>query len=359
MAPSVVIDNSSDFSSAPTTTASSNGTSLRTLLLSPPSLASHPEKLNGIVAAHDRNATDIQMLDRLSLSLVNLPDATYDIVRVLLDADNTRTESSKLLTSSVLTAIAKSLKPGGILASQDGKFAATDSAERREAIFAGLIIDGESMVKPSYNNTDSVPLRFGKKKEEGSAVATTSPAGTGAVTLNIAGKRKNGPPGDAAPAGVGFVLPGDDLDGNDNEDDDDELIDENDLLSDEDMKSTVVQRNDSYSLYRLSKLLLIVSLAVECRPKSGKRRRACKDCTCGLAQRIEAEEKAKRDTADQQLAKLKADELSEVDFTVQGKVGSCGNCALGDAFRCDGCPYIGQPAFKPGEEVRIANEIQL
>ena len=101
------------------------------------------------------------------------------------------------------------------------------------------------------------------------------------------------------------------------------------------------------------------TLAVECRPKTGKRRRACKDCTCGLAQRLDAEEKAKRSTADQQLAKLKAEELSEVDFTVQGKVGSCGNCALGDAFRCDGCPYIGQPAFKPGEEVKIVNEVQL
>ena len=100
--------------------------------------------------------------------------------------------------------------------------------------------------------------------------------------------------------------------------------------------------------------------APECRPKAGKRRRACKDCTCGLAQRLEAEDQAKRSDADQVLTKLKTDELAEVDFTVQGKVGSCGNCALGDAFRCDGCPYIGLPAFKPGEEVRLVNdEIQL
>ena len=100
--------------------------------------------------------------------------------------------------------------------------------------------------------------------------------------------------------------------------------------------------------------------APECRPKAGKRRRACKDCTCGLAQRLEAEDQAKRSHADQSLAKLKSDELAEVDFTVQGKVGSCGNCALGDAFRCDGCPYVGLPAFKPGEEVRLLNdEVQL
>ena len=30
--------------------------------------------------------------------------------------------------------------------------------------------------------------------------------------------------------------------------------------------------------------------------------------------------------------KLQADDLAEVDFTVEGKVGSCGNCALGGKF---------------------------
>lgn len=103
------------------------------------------------------------------------------------------------------------------------------------------------------------------------------------------------------------------------------------------------------------------SPAAECKP-NGKRRRACKDCSCGLKERIEAEDAEKRTTADKNLQtmRLGADDLNELDFTVQGKVGSCGNCALGDAFRCDGCPYIGLPAFKPGEEVRLLNnDIQL
>ena len=109
----------------------------------------------------------------------------------------------------------------------------------------------------------------------------------------------------------------------------------------------------------MNRIANVPDTAEACKPNT-KRRRACKDCTCGLAQRIEAEDETKRANADANLAKLNADDLNEVDFTVKGKVGSCGNCALGDAFRCDGCPYIGLPAFKPGEEVRLVNnEVQL
>lgn len=340
MAPGITIDNTSDFSFAPPPTKSQD----RTLLLAPPSIASHPDALNSIVEAHDRNATDIQMLDRLALGLVSLPASTYDLVLLLTNVDGSR----EPLNRAIIEKLVPSLKAGGKLKSQDGHFGASASSEQTEAILAGLVQDASGgMSKPAAAQT--VTLSFGKKKKADAA----------AVPLNkieAINKSVTDPPQPAAPsapAGVGFDM-GDDLDVEFyDEDEEMELpskevllngstIDPSTLLSEEDRKRPIV-------------------IPEACKP-NGKRRRACKDCTCGLKQKIDAEDKAKREAADSALKtmKLDTDDLAEVDFTVQGKVGSCGNCALGDAFRCDGCPYIGLPAFKPGEEVRLLNnDIQL
>ncbi|KAK2753950.1 electron carrier [Arachnomyces sp. PD_36] len=330
MAPSVVLDTSDDFQ-LPAATSSVPVASDRVLLLSPPSLSSHPDKLNAVLKSRDRNATDLQMLDRIALGVISLPESTYDTIILLADADGTRVEGGKLLDRQVLSRITQALKPRGRLQSQDGSFGAVEGAERTEAILAGLVVDGKNgLAKPDSGQQGAVPLRFGKKKAAtGDAVTNAQNNNGGAATTAVANK---------APAGVGFV--NSTLDTND---DDDELIDEDELLGDDDMGKPIIQ-------------------PPECRPKAGKRRRACKDCTCGLSQKLEAEDSAKRAEADKALdaMKLGTNDLAEVDFTVQGKVGSCGSCALGDAFRCDGCPYIGLPAFKPGEEVRLLNnDVQL
>lgn len=328
--------------------------SKQTLLLAPPSIAAHEDKLHALFATFDRTTSDLQMLDRLSAGLVTLPAATYDLVLLLTDPDGgLRAEATALLTRDVYGKIVPAMRPGATLSAQDGI-----AVDEREAVLAGLISDAKGgFSKPEYEEEEAValPLRFGKKKAAAAQTngATTNGGANGlahssagpavaSITVPVDGKTTTLDM-KPVPAGVGFV----ELDLNDDlgeYEEGDELLDEDDILTDADRNRPIQQ-------------------PPECAPKPGQRRKPCKDCTCGLAERMEAqdaERQSKRDANIAATVKLASEDLSEMDFTVQGKKGSCNSCSLGDAFRCDGCPYLGLPAFKPGEEVTILNNaVQL
>ncbi|KAI4839983.1 Fe-S cluster assembly protein DRE2 [Plasmodium brasilianum] len=67
--------------------------------------------------------------------------------------------------------------------------------------------------------------------------------------------------------------------------------------------------------------------------------RVCDNCTCGK----------KKNAINQE--KIIIGE--NVEYITENVVSSCGNCYLGDAFRCASCPYKGLPAFQPGENVKL------
>ncbi|KAH9387202.1 uncharacterized protein NEMAJ01_2098 [Nematocida major] len=72
----------------------------------------------------------------------------------------------------------------------------------------------------------------------------------------------------------------------------------------------------------------VLSIVKPMRKSTG---RACANCTCGKKEKEQIEnEKA------------------------TGKIdSSCGNCNLGDAFRCASCPFTGLPPFEANKPVRF------
>jgi hypothetical protein len=214
----------------------------RTLLLAPPSISAHPEVLDKVYEIHHRNATDLQMLDRLAAGLVQLPASTYDVVLLLTDADGTSRESHKLLGRDIMSKVVAALKAGGVLRSQDGLFGTVEASEKTEAILAGLVKEsGDGMVKPKAAD-EVVMLRFGKKNGVTNGANGTNGTTNGTVQLALNGKRKDISSEPARPAGVGFVDFSDDFDDPIITGEDDELVDEDDLITEADMARPVVQR---------------------------------------------------------------------------------------------------------------------
>ena len=107
------------------------------------------------------------------------------------------------------------------------------------------------------------------------------------------------------------------------DDDQDEMIDEDALLTEKDKAKPTEGEG------------------VGCPPT----RKPCKDCTCGRKEEEEMKENATPGTTTSSVVKMDL----ENDPNDETFKSACGNCALGDAFRCAGCPYLGQPAFKEND----------
>mmetsp|Transcript_26430 Transcript_26430/g.84056 ORF Transcript_26430/g.84056 Transcript_26430/m.84056 type:complete len:250 (+) Transcript_26430:104-853(+) len=129
--------------------------------------------------------------------------------------------------------------------------------------------------------------------------------------------RKPGYAADAAPLKLGgntqdkkqaWKLMADNFDDNNDVEDDDALLNEEDRAA--------------------------PAAPADCGPANGGKKRACKNCSCGLKELEEAE-------------------AAGIEKVVTQPASACGNCAKGDAFRCASCPYLGTPAFDPSAKPEI------
>ena len=100
----------------------------------------------------------------------------------------------------------------------------------------------------------------------------------------------------------------------------------------EDMEDDSVELVDDSTLLDEADLVKVDPASLRVCGTTGKKK-ACKDCSCGLREELD----------------------SGKEPTTKSVSSSCGSCYLGDAFRCGSCPYLGMPAFKPGEKIQLSN----
>jgi hypothetical protein len=105
-----------------------------------------------------------------------------------------------------------------------------------------------------------------------------------------------------------------------NADEDEELVDEDELLTEEDLHRPTPAG------------------ASDCEVGAGGGKKACDNCTCGRA-----------DGVVQKLTKE----------MIENPTSGCGSCSLGDGFRCGGCPYRGLPAFEMGKKIELPADFLL
>ncbi|OAV87944.1 hypothetical protein PTTG_08847 [Puccinia triticina 1-1 BBBD Race 1] len=246
-----------------------------------------------------------QLCDRISDGATSLSQSHFDAIHLVIDANDLSLANSSHSPASFLDLIVTSLKHLGQLTwSTQSDSSDIESALKQSSLLNDVQVvsgaDGSQLVratKSAPSTSNSVTINLPKKTTKASLWSFT-----------------------AAPT---------------------EMIDDSSLLTEEDMKKPNT------------------TPAEECNPKKAKK--ACKNCTCGLREL----ELAQDDDLPAHLkapgSNLPSQPTDPSKLVVNGSAktftSSCGSCYLGDAFRCSSCPYLGMPAFEPGQQVKLTAEM--
>ncbi|KAJ2909113.1 electron carrier [Coemansia aciculifera] len=271
---------------------------------------------NSLVAlAGSSGKVDFEQVDRIEAGEANLTSAQYDVAIVSPIAPHTVEHSSKVLGQLLLA-----LKPSGSLVLTELVLLNTTDSSAEKSSTTRTKSDLEQQLKfAGFIETQCLVASAAGRVGVATALAAKPAYNVGAAAALSFGKR----------AKKAWML-------NVDSDDEAEIEDQDNLLQEEDLA-----KPDAASLARPD--------------GAAPKRKACKNCTCGLAEgkmidEIDSEackpttatDKPKRQTRPVDVVNVKS---------------SCGNCSLGDAFRCASCPYLGQPAFKPGEKVVLGGSM--
>ncbi|XP_075995518.1 anamorsin [Genypterus blacodes] len=277
----------------------------------PEALQNQAEDLSG-AGGH----VSVENVERLLLS--SHPVSYFDWVLSCLLAD-----SSSIHTAEMLAEMLRILKPGGkVILDEPVTGAETQSVRTDDKLTSALKLSGFMSVTQvskealtpealsclrtatGYQGNTLSRLRLSALKPDFEVGSSSQ--------IKLQFGKKNKPAQKAAPDADAVMKWT--LSANDIGDDDVDLVDSDALLDEDDLK-----KPDQASLK-----------APDC--GTTKKKKACRDCTCGLAEELE-----------ETSGKPKA----------EAPKSACGSCYLGDAFRCASCPHMGKPAFKPGEMIKL------
>lgn len=309
------------------------------LLLIHPAITATPElveKAKDEAAAKHIRVGDQFLINKLNDGSIKLKDGKYDVISYLTPEAS---ESIKFPVK-LIPVLADALKVGGLL------YGLSD-AYKVDALISGFQISNDAeyhWTKVQISSeTVAIPLKSNISRNK-----TTTSKLPSFKKSNITATKPLPRFNKVIAEPVKIAKLDDDLDEDEDDEDvvndskakyfidlnDDDFIEEDDLVKEDEDVSTGITM-------------------ITCGKSKTKRKRACKDCSCGLKELEDQEIDNVRKQQDT-VVKFTEEELTEIDFTIEGKkVGGCGSCSLGDAFRCSGCPYLGLPAFKPGQSINL------